>query len=354
MPSNKKKIINAICISIFIVFILLFILNHILIKNNSIFYILSCLIPLDLLGVFYNNMVFYKKYKKQEEKEIQLKKEEEIENNQLKKELEKINSQIEIIEKNIEEGKNEIQELNQKINMENHLEKEKIKNKYLNKMNIEKINEYLIEKNIEEEQEKVEKQLQENKLELHTLFLDKNALLPKLEKLAFLEEKIEILKEQEENLLKDNMCIELVKQVLEKAYQKMKENVTPKFTQSLSKSISTISNGKYQKVSVNDEVGMMVEKENGEYIPAKKLSVGTIDQLYISLRLSMIQELSQEKLPIMLDESFAYYDEQRLENILIYLDKAFPEYQILLFTCTNRERQILDKQAIPYQLIELS
>ena len=351
---NKKKKINSILISILILLIIVFILNHIIIKNNNIFYILSCLIPLGLVGIFYSNFIFYKKYKKQEEKEIQLKKEQEIENNQLKSELEKINSQIEIIEKNIEEEKIEIQKLNKKINMEINLEKEKIKNKYQNKINIQKINQYLVEKNIEEEQENIEKQFQKNKLELHTLFLDKNVILPKLEKLAFLEEKIEILKEQEENLLKDNACIELVKQVLEKAYQKMKENVTPKFTQSLSESIATISNGRYQKVSINDEVGMMIEKENGEYIPANKLSVGTIDQLYISLRLSMIQELTQEKLPIMLDESFAYYDEQRLENILRYLDKAFPEYQILLFTCTNRERQILDKQAIPYQLVKLS
>ncbi|MFR5190006.1 MAG: hypothetical protein ACLTEH_01890 [Clostridia bacterium] len=61
----------------------------------------------------------------------------------------------------------------------------------------------------------------------------------------------------------------------------MKEKVTPKFTQNLSQAIAKISNEKYQKVSVNDEEGMMIEKENGEYIPANQLSVGTIDQLYI-------------------------------------------------------------------------
>ncbi|MFR5190005.1 MAG: ATP-binding protein [Clostridia bacterium] len=74
---------------------------------------------------------------------------------------------------------------------------------------------------------------------------------------------------------------------------------------------------------------------------------------YISLRLSMIRELSKERLPIMLDESFAYYDEQRLQNMMEYLHKEFLDYQILIFTCTNREKQILEKQEIPYHLVQL-
>ena len=65
---------------------------------------------------------------------------------------------------------------------------------------------------------------------------------------------------------------------------------------------------------------MIVELENGNYISASQLSIGTIDQLYLSLRLSMVEELSEEKMPIILDESFAYYDTERLENILKYIN----------------------------------
>ena len=64
----------------------------------------------------------------------------------------------------------------------------------------------------------------------------------------------------------------------------------------------------------------MVELENGNYISAEKLSTGTIDQLYLSLRLSIIKELSEETIPIFLDESFAYYDDERLLNILKFLN----------------------------------
>ena len=96
----------------------------------------------------------------------------------------------------------------------------------------------------------------------------------------------------------------------------MKNNVTPKFTKNLSQTINKISNGKYNKVTINDEEGLMVELENGEYITADRLSIGTIDQLYLSLRLGMAEEISGRKMPVILDEAFAYFDDYRLENAL--------------------------------------
>lgn len=55
-------------------------------------------------------------------------------------------------------------------------------------------------------------------------------------------------------------------------------------------------------------------------------------------------------MPIILDEAFAYYDEERLNNILKYLSEKFKENQIIIFTCTDREKEILENENIPYQL----
>ena len=93
-------------------------------------------------------------------------------------------------------------------------------------------------------------------------------------------------------LQKLNLSFELAKEFLNKSYEKMKNTVTPKFTQELSSNISSITDGKYNNILVNDEVGLIVELDDGNYVPATKLSVGTIDQLYLSLRLSMVRELS--------------------------------------------------------------
>ena len=86
----------------------------------------------------------------------------------------------------------------------------------------------------------------------------------------------------------------------------MKKNITPKFTFNLSENIKNITNGKYTNINVNDENGLIVEIQNGEYIPAERLSIGTIDQLYLSLRISMIEEISKEKMPIILDAPLTF------------------------------------------------
>ena len=111
--------------------------------------------------------------------------------------------------------------------------------------------------------------------------------------------------------------------------------------------------GKYKNANFDADNGLIVEKEDGEYINCNNLSIGTIDQLYLSLRLSAMNEISEENMPIILDEAFAYYDNERLENILKFMDDNYKENQIIIFTCSNREREILDKLNIKYNLVEL-
>ena len=147
--------------------------------------------------------------------------------------------------------------------------------------------------------------------------------------------------------------MKLAKEVLEKSYDKMKNTITPKFTDKLSETIEEITKGKYTKVKLTDDVGLVVELENGNYVPASRLSIGTIDQLYLSLRLAMVEELSEERMPIILDEAFAYYDTERLKNILKYIAERFYAYQIIIFTCTDREREILEELNIEFNKITI-
>ena len=252
----------------------------------------------------------------------------------IQKEIEKINSQIELLIKNNNDQTLEIQKASQKLKIEIEKQKQNIEQRY---------KQYdLNYSNLSYELDNIQSNINKVKLEIHSLELDKSNIIPKLEKLASLEEELEGLNEKEKSLLKDNEAIELAKQVL--------ENVTPKFTENLSRNIEKISNGKYKNVRINDEQGIIVEKENGEYVSSEKLSVGTIDQLYIALRFGAIKELSNENMPIILDEAFAYYDEERLTNILKYLAQEFKDNQIIIFTCTDREKKILEKQNIQHQL----
>lgn len=198
-----------------------------------------------------------------------------------------------------------------------------------------------------------QQEMNEESITLHTLKVDKNQLLPKLERLVNLEEELEDLQEQHTELENKRDTIKRALNALEVAYYKMKEQVTPKFTEELSKAMQKIASGKYKSVKINIQGELMVEQADGKYVSAENLSIGTIDQLYLALRLATIKEVTKENMPIILDEAFAYYDNQRLENIFQYLTSEYVNKQIIIFTCTNRECNALDKLNIHYRKIEL-
>ena len=295
-----------------------------IIKNKFITYTTLILVGAEI--------VIYYLAKAQKEK----RKKEVIKNN-----TDLINTKIELLEKEKEVIEEEIK------TEENELkaEKEHIKNKY----NIEL---YDIE-NSKNDLEQITNEINEGKIKLNTLEIEEKGISSQLEELITLQEEHENLSEQLKEIEQKNYEINLAKEFLEKAYEKMKTNITPKFTENLSQTIKNITNDKYSKVNINNENGLIIEMQNGEYVSAEKLSIGTIDQLYLSLRMSMVEEISKEKMPIILDEAFAYYDDERLENILKYLIERFNNHQLIIFTCTNREKEILNKLNYKFNNIEL-
>ena len=341
--NNKKiKILNII----FIILILINILQFIFIKNNNFKYIFLLTVPTFLIFYIFFINSENKKIKNKEKKE---------KNNIEKINLELINLENEkkLIENNLNNLNEEINKLKNNFNLKINLEKEKIKNKYLNKIEKNKINNLNNLENVNFEIEKLQKEINDKKLKLHTLDLDKKNIEPNLDNLSKIEEDIVNNNEIMSNLKNLNLSFNLAKEILSENYEKMKSSVTPKFTENLSNNISRITDSKYKKVMFNESKGLIVELENSDYVPANRLSIGTIDQLYLSLRLSMVNELSDEKVPILLDEAFAFYDDERLKNILLYLNSEFSDRQIIIFSCTGREKDILEDANIKFNYIKL-
>lgn len=274
-------------------------------------------------------------------------------NKKVLEEINIINAKIEVFENDKNNQLQIMKETKEKIQSLSDIEREKLKNTYRTKIDVYEINKLINSDDYNEKIEEIQNEINEKKLELHRIELSKNNIMPQLEDLAQIEEELVNTEEEYNGLMKKNNSINVVKEALEEAYEKMKSNVTPKFTNSLSENISKISNNKYNKVAINDENGMMVELASGEYIPAERLSLGTIDQLYLSLRLSMNTEVSNENMPVILDEAFAYYDDDRLENILKFLADNYGNKQIIILTCTNREEQIYNKLGYKYNKVRL-
>ena len=120
------------------------------------------------------------------------------------------------------------------------------------------------------------------------------------------------------------------------------------------KALSEITGGRYDSLWIDEQLHIYVNAKEG-FFPLEQASTGTIDQLYLALRLSMallLQRENRDLLPLLFDDSFAMYDEKRLAASIGYLKKAYPA-QILLFTCHHREEKILKELGIPFEQAEL-
>lgn len=356
---NKKINIKKYILILFLFLLIIFgsilkIINSNFIKNNIINYLIYLIIPMYLIILLIkkiinnNNLRKIKLNKKIEEEKIK------NEINIINIKIEEINKQINEYEQEINKQKEEIENNNKIIENKLDNEIENIRNEYENSINMDYILDTINWNLLNEKLEEIQEKLKQKYILLNSIEIEEKNISIKLDDYAKLEEEYENLNERLKELEEKTKYINYAKEYLNKAYEKMKRSITPKFTENLSNNISSISNNKYNKVSLNEENGLIIENEKGEYIPAERLSVGTIDQLYLSLRLSMIDEISEEKMPIMLDEAFAYYDEERLENILKYLINKTDKNQVIIFTCTLREQKILDKLGVSYNLVELS
>jgi len=132
----------------------------------------------------------------------------------------------------------------------------------------------------------------------------------------------------------------------------------PELEKNLEKYFNILTDGKYEKVNIDENFQINVkeseESENDREISLDSLSLGTIDQMYFSLRFSLIDIMfSNSEIPVILDDCFTQYDDERLRNALEIIVKMKEQYQILLFTCHKREENILEELDKEVNLIKL-
>lgn len=115
--------------------------------------------------------------------------------------------------------------------------------------------------------------------------------------------------------------------------------------------ISEVTGQRYTDIKLDEKLELKVGWK-GDYVPLDRLSSGTIDQFYLSLRLAVADLLlGEESMPLLLDDSFAMYDDNRLRTTINQIKER---EQILLFSCQQREKELLEELKLPYQYVDLS
>ena len=273
--------------------------------------------------------------------------------------LEKYNREIEkeilVLRKDIMDLEKDLEKMQKGSRDSNDRFYRLMKIKYLGKIDNDYLEEIINKRagEIAVETKKVENKYETAIIDLSKIDAENKLLEISENKLAEVVERKENLNTQKEELENYNKSFEIAKELLEQSYNEMKDNLGPSFNVRLSYITKKITNGKYNEVKINRNHEIKVKTEWGHIIDLSFLSTGTIEQVNLALRLAILEHITSEKLPIIVDEAFAFYDDQRLCNTIKFLSNEYKDRQIILFTCSNREMESVDKMDIDVNYISI-
>lgn len=205
------------------------------------------------------------------------------------------------------------------------------------------------------EQEVMEAQMQQKKRLADQMLTEwKDSLWEKENRLFNLEEEITrqgVQSWAEHQRAEDIQALELAAQEITRISQSFYEDMQDELNAEISRYVSLFTAGAYDSVRL-DEQGQLQILTEGREVRPELLSCGTLEQIYLALRLAVGKVVTKEEtLPILLDEAFAMYDDDRLAQTLQTLSTL--QNQIFLFTCQKREVEMLKKMKLDYNLIEM-
>lgn len=168
-----------------------------------------------------------------------------------------------------------------------------------------------------------------------------------LKPIAELEEAVEQARNQYRRCQMQKDALELAGKEVSRLAEELSDQLAPELNHRVSKLVERITGGRYRDINVGADMSIDVATpESSQPVPLDKLSGGTVDQFYFACRVAVADLVTNNAgLPLLLDDSFVQYDDDRLERMLALLTEMGSERQIILFTCQQRELETLARLA---------
>lgn len=139
-------------------------------------------------------------------------------------------------------------------------------------------------------------------------------------------------------------ALTLALDALDAANTALRERFSPTLNREAAAIFSRLTGGRYDRLTLSRDFSALAGGE--ETHSALYLSAGTVDQLYLAVRLALCR-LTLPDAPILLDDALCAFDDSRMERALDVLRDMAGERQILLFTCHSREARWADAHGVP-------
>ena len=212
--------------------------------------------------------------------------------------------------------------------------------------------EYESEDDIEKEEKKksqelleCEKYIKDIENKISTRYIGKRSLPEIEEELDSMASEIKV----SENKVK---ALDIAIDTMKESFDEIRRDIGPALNSNIADIFRILTGDKYIEVKLGENYEMTV-RDNLNLFKGNYLSNGASDQLYLALRIALVGLIFQEEeIPIILDDTFVQYDNIRREKALLMINEKV-KGQALIFTCHTLEKEIMDKNNLKVNYIEL-
>ena len=162
-------------------------------------------------------------------------------------------------------------------------------------------------------------------------------------------ERYQALNAKKQELLTEAEAVSLAAATLEKLSDELYEEFGARFVSALSDYATAFTDHSYDTLTADEDLNLKaVTRERS--LEISDVSFGTGEQFYLALRFAAADVFDPEKKNmILLDDSFAAFDEQRLESAVLALSRC--KRQVLLLSSTGREEAAAKRMGITYEAV---
>ena len=152
-----------------------------------------------------------------------------------------------------------------------------------------------------------------------------------------LKKQLEDLRQRKEKLEDTYAALTIAQEALAEARLELQRRFAPRISKRAAELMGRMTDGRYDRLQLAEDFSLLAGAEREDTLhEALWRSEGTLDQLYLSLRIAVAEALAPDA-PLILDDALVRFDDVRLKAALDILKEEAEAKQVILFTCQSRE-----------------
>lgn len=131
-------------------------------------------------------------------------------------------------------------------------------------------------------------------------------------------------------------ALESASEAMSAAAGEMESLFAPKVNEIAGRYLSELTGERYSALRFDRDFRVEIsDRTDGLFYEADYFSAGTVDQVYLALRLAIADwiDTSEDRMPILLDDALVQYDDERAKMAVSVLRELSKTRQIIMFTC---------------------